>query len=159
VRTIAGRRHQPPPCDALLVVVGAGLALVGAGAGGVVGGASRGVVGAGAGAVGWAAGADGWTAAGFRVGELVTCPRVAACCGAAEAVGVTVGGFWTGAVWAGALRANTTAKPTVASVPSWVARQVSRPSRRTLTSRACPDASSYLSRMSTDLTSSCVKRT
>jgi hypothetical protein len=159
VRTVAGRRHQPPPCDALLVV-GAGVALVGAGAGGVVGGASRGVAGAVVGAAGWAAAADVWTVAGFRVGELVTCSRVAACRGGvAEAAGVAVGGVWTGAVWAGALRANTTAKPTVASAPSWVARQVSRPSRRTLTSRACPDVSSYLSRMSTDLTGSCVKRT
>jgi hypothetical protein len=126
----------------------------------VAGGASRGVGGAVVGAACWAAGADGWTDAGFRVGELVTCPRVTACCGGvAEAAGVAVGGFWTGAVCAGALRANTTAKPTVASVPSWVARQVSRPNLRTLTSRACPGESWYLSRMNTDLTGSCVKRT
>ena len=57
VRTVAGRRHQPPPCDALLVV-GAGVAVVGAGAGGVVGGASCGVVATVVGAGCWAAGAD-----------------------------------------------------------------------------------------------------
>jgi hypothetical protein len=158
VLTEAGRRHQPPPCDALLVV-GAGAAVVGAGAGGVVGGASFGAGGAVVGAAGCATDADGWTAAGFRVGELVTGFLVTVCCGVAEAAGAAVGGFWTGAVCAGALRANTTAKPTVASVPSWVARQVSRPSLRTLTSRACPGESWYVSRISTDLTGSCVKRT
>jgi hypothetical protein len=143
------------------------VALVGAGTGGVVGGASRGaagavvgaVVGAAVGAAAWAAGVDGWTDAGFRAGELVTGSRVTACCGVAEAAGTAVGGFWTGAVCAGALRANTTAKPTVASVPSWVARQVSLPSLRTLTSRACPGEPWYVSRMSTDFTGSCVKRT
>jgi hypothetical protein len=135
------------------------VALVGAGAGGVVGGASRGVAGAVVGAAAWAAGVDGWTAAGFRVGELVTGFRVTVCCGVAEAAGAADGGFWTGAVCAGALRANTTAKPTVASVPSWVARQVSLPSLRTLMSRACPGESWYVSRMSTDFTGSCVKRT
>jgi hypothetical protein len=135
------------------------VALVGAGAGGVVGGASRGVAGAVVGAAAWAAGVDGWTDAGFRVGELVTCFRVTVCCGVAEAAGAADGGFWTGAVCAGALRANTTAKPTVASVPSWVARQVSLPSLRTLMSRACPGESWYVSRMSTDFTGSCVKRT
>jgi hypothetical protein len=142
------------------------VALVGAGAGGVVGGASCGVVATVVGAACWAAGADGWAAADFRVGELVTCARVTACCdgvakavGVAEAVGVAVGGFWALVVFAGALCANTTAKPTVASVPSWVARQVSRPSRRMLASRACPGDSSYLSRMNTDFTGSCVKRT
>jgi hypothetical protein len=139
------------------------VALVGAGAGGVVGGASRGaagaVVGAVVGAATWAAGVDGWTDAGFRVGELVTGSRVTACCGVGEAAGAAVGGCWTGAVCAGALRANTTAKPTVASVPSWVARQVSLLSLRTLTSRACPGEPWYVSRMSTDFTGSCVKRT
>ena len=124
-----------------------------------MGGASRGVAGAVVGAAAWAAGVDGWTDAGFRVGELVTGSRVTACCGVAEAAGTTVEGFWTGAVCAGALRANTTAKPTVASVPSWVARQVSLPSLRTLMSRACPGESWYVSRISTDLTGSCVKRT
>jgi hypothetical protein len=84
---------------------------------------------------------------------------VAEAAGVAEAVGVAVGGFWTLVVCAGALRANTTAKPTAASVPSWVARQVSRPSRRTLASRVSPGESSYLSRMNTDLTGSCVKQT
>jgi hypothetical protein len=96
----------------------------------------------------------------------VTFARVTACCDGvaeaadvAEAVGLAVGGFWTVVVSAGALDANTTAKPTVASVPSCVARHVSRPSRRTLASRVSPGESSYLSRMSTDLTGSCVKRT
>jgi hypothetical protein len=142
------------------------VAVVGAGAGGVVGGASCGVVATVVGAACWAAGADGWVTAGFRVGELVTCARDTACCdgvaeaaGVREAVGVAVGGFWTLVVSAGALCANTTAKPTAASVPSCVARQVSLPSRRTLASRVSPGESSYLSRMSTDLTGSCVKRT
>jgi hypothetical protein len=84
---------------------------------------------------------------------------VAEAAGVAEAVGVAVGGFWAFVVSAGALCANTTAKPTAASVPSCVARQVSLPSRRTLASRVSPGESSYLSRMSTDLTGSCVKRT
>jgi hypothetical protein len=43
---------------------------------------------------------------------------------------VAPGAGWLLTVAAGAVRANKTAKPTVVSAPSWVARQVSRDSRR-----------------------------
>ena len=57
---------------------------------------------------------------------------------ALEADGLTVtwGGGWLLTVVAGAVRANTAAKPTVASAPSWVARQVRRDKRRSPRNRA-----------------------
>jgi hypothetical protein len=52
----------------------------------------------------------------------------------ADTVGVGAG--WTLAAGAGAVRANMTVMPTVASTPSWPVRQVSRLTRRRLSSRA-----------------------
>lgn len=60
----------------------------------------------------------------------------------AAGVRVAFGAGWPLTVAAGAVRANTTAKPTVAIAPSWVARQVSRDSRRSPRDRACPAGSS-----------------
>jgi len=57
-------------------------------------------------------------------------------------LGVGCGGLLT--VCAGALRANSVAKPTVASAPSWVARQVSRDNRRSPAERAASGGSSNL---------------
>jgi hypothetical protein len=47
-----------------------------------------------------------------------------------EGFGAAAGAGWPLTVAAGAVRANSTAKPTVASALSWVARQVSRDRRR-----------------------------
>jgi len=55
---------------------------------------------------------------------------------------LAVGAGWLLIVAAGAVRANTTAKPTVAIAPSWVARQVSRDKRRSPWERASPAGSS-----------------
>ncbi|HET7244866.1 MAG TPA: hypothetical protein VFJ07_08520 [Streptosporangiaceae bacterium] len=111
--------------------LGAGL---GGGAGGVVGGA-RDCEGAGAAVPGAAAGlwwrwcrcgrADG---VGLGEGEGD---------GLAEGVAGAFGAVWP-PVAAGAVRANRTAKPTVAIAPSWVARQVSRDRLRSPRDRACP---------------------
>jgi len=133
--------------------VGAGAALVGAGAGGLAGGVSRGVAGAAdgcaagcaAGAAGWTVGwAVGWPAAGrVATGELVARNGLLRCCAAPGTVARAAGtgladvAVWTFAVFAGAFRANTTAKPTVASAPICVVRQVSLLSRRRPASRAC----------------------
>ena len=57
------------------------------------------------------------------------------------AVTLGVGRGWLTTVWAGALRANSVAKPTVASAPSWVARQVSRDRRRSPADRAASGGS------------------
>jgi hypothetical protein len=57
------------------------------------------------------------------------------------AAGVAAGTSWL-VDWAGAARANTVAKPTVASALSWVARQVSRPSLRRPAVRAASGESS-----------------
>jgi hypothetical protein len=61
---------------------------------------------------------------------------------AAVTLGVGCGGLLT--VCAGAARANNVAKPTVASAPSWVARQVSRDKRRSPAERAASGGSSNL---------------
>jgi hypothetical protein len=149
-------------------LVGAG---VGGVAGGVRVGVARGVVGATDGCgvgcadgdpVGGAA-ADPVGCAAADVAELaVAAPGRVACgkppcrpvltrlCGPAAVVagaGDTVAGLGgvtvsLPAVCSGAVRANTIAKPTVASAPIWVVRQVSRPSRRNPASRACVGESS-----------------
>jgi hypothetical protein len=62
--------------------------------------------------------------------------------GLAEGMAVAFGGVWPVTVAAGAVRANKTANPTVASAPSWVARQVSRDRRRSPWDRTCPAGSS-----------------
>ena len=166
--TVGGRRHQPPPC-VVLVAVGAGDDVDGAGVGGLLGGAKVGdaVVGTAVGCgVGRADGcaddgcapgaAGGWEPcpaaarlapagplafAGFGPGFAAA--RAGVCAGVSAAgVGLPGAVVWLLAVCAGAVRANTIAKPTVASAPIWVPRQVSRPSRRKPASRACAGESS-----------------
>jgi hypothetical protein len=61
-----------------------------------------------------------------------------------EDVALGVGRGWLATVCAGAVRANNVAKPTVASAPSWVARQVSRDRRRSPADRAASGGSSNL---------------
>jgi hypothetical protein len=61
---------------------------------------------------------------------------------AAVTLGVGCGGLLI--VCAGAVRANNVARPTVASAPSWVARQVSRDKRRSPAERAASGGSSNL---------------
>jgi hypothetical protein len=56
-------------------------------------------------------------------------------------LGFGCGGLLT--VCAGAVRANNVANPTVASAPSWVARQVSRDSRRSPAERTASGGSSH----------------
>ena len=117
--------------------LGAGL---GGGAGGVLGGArdfdglgaaAGAVVGAAAGAV---VGAGWWWWRRCRRGEGLGLGLGAAL--EADGLTVTWGGGWLLTVVAGAVRANTAAKPTVASAPSWVARQVRRDKRRSPRNRA-----------------------
>jgi hypothetical protein len=151
----------------VLVAVGAGEEVTGAGAGVVAGGARVWL--AAAVGLGGAAGAladcgDGlavavacaecavWLALGraaapgagwVRVvpcGFAPCCPG--ACNGAAVAAGPVGGTVWTFAAGADAVRANTIAKPTVASAPSWAVRQLSRLSRRKPSSRASAGESS-----------------
>ena len=112
--------------------LGAGL---GGGAGGVLGGAREcDGLGAAAGAVvGAAAGAVleaglWWWCLRCRRGEGLGLGLGAAL--EADGLTVTLGGGWLLTVVAGAVRANTAAKATVASAPSWVARQVRRDKRR-----------------------------
>jgi hypothetical protein len=62
--------------------------------------------------------------------------------GLAEGVAAAFGEVCALSVAAGAVRANRTAKPTVAIAPSWVARQVSRDRLRSPLDRACPAGSS-----------------
>ena len=57
--------------------------------------------------------------------------------GAGVAVAPRGAAGWPLTVAAGAVRANRTAKPTVATAPSWVARQVSRDRRRSPWDLAC----------------------
>ena len=122
-----------------MVCTGLGLGLGGGGAGGVVGGA-RDCDGAGAAALAGAA-AGLWRrwcrcrctdGVGLGEGEGD---------GLAEGVAAAFGAVWPLTVAAGAVRANRTAKPTVASAPSWVVRQVSRDRRRSPWERACPEGS------------------
>jgi hypothetical protein len=70
--------------------------------------------------------------------------------GVADAVGLALeaGDTVLLTVWAGALRANKVAKPTAVTVPSWVARQVRRDSRRSPAARAAPAGSSESARKS-----------
>ena len=60
----------------------------------------------------------------------------------AVTLGVGCGALLT--VCAGAVRANNVANPTVASAPSWVARQVSRDRRRSPAERVASGGSSNL---------------
>ena len=114
-----------------MVCTGLGTGL-GGGAGGVLGGA-RDCDGVGA-AAGGVVAAGAVVAAGLRWRWWWWCRRGEGLgLGAAlEADGLTVtlGGGWLLTVVAGAVRANTAAKPTVASAPSWVAHQVRRDKRR-----------------------------
>ena len=123
-----------------MVCTGLGVVGLGAGAGGVVGGA-RDCEGAGAAAPALGAAAGLWwrwcrcrctDGVGLGEGEGD---------GLAEGVAVVFGAVWLPTVAAGAVRANRTAKPTVAIAPSWVARQVSRDRRRSPWDRACPEGS------------------
>jgi len=105
----------------------------------VVGGAREGE-GAGAAALGVAAAGLGWRwcrcrcadGLGLGLGEGD---------GLAEGVAMAFGAGALLTVAAGAVRANTTAKPTVAIVPNWAVRQVSRDSRRSPWERVCPVSS------------------
>jgi hypothetical protein len=133
--------------------VGEGRGVEGCGAGCVVGCPAVGCPAVGCPAVGCpaddcpAAGAPAWVAcpaadralAGplARRGFAWCVAEAEAWADAAVAPGVGVVTVWLPAVCAGTFRANTIAKPTVASAPSWVVRQVSRPSRRRPVSRAC----------------------
>jgi hypothetical protein len=139
----------------VLVAVGAGEEVDGAGAGAVVGGASVGVALAVVGATegcalgcadGWADGCPDAVAAGalrtvadpVATGDLVVLAAFLLCFDALRAgvcAAVLGGAVVLLTVCAGTARANTIAKPTVASAPSWVVRQVSRPSRRRPSSR------------------------
>ena len=137
--------------------LGAGL---GGGAGGVLGGArdfdGLGAAGAVVGAAAGAAVGGGlwWWWWRCRRGEGLGLGLGAAL----EADGLTVawGGGWLLTVVAGAVRANTAAKPTVASAPSWVARQVRRDKRRSPRNRAS-SAGSWSPCMANDPTTECIK--
>ena len=137
--------------------LGAGL---GGGAGGVLGGArdcdgagsaAGAVVGAAAGAV---VGAGLWWWRRCRRGEGLGLGLGAAL--KADGLTVTWGGGWLLTVVAGAVRANTAAKPTVASAPSWVARQVRRDKRRSPRNRAS-SAGSWSPCIANDPTTECIK--
>ena len=69
---------------------------------------------------------------------------------------MTLGAGWLLTVAAGAVRANTVAKPTIASTPSWVVRQVRRDKRRSPRNRASR-AGSYWSCIAKEPTTECVK--
>jgi hypothetical protein len=77
---------------------------------------------------------------GVPCGFAPCCPG--ACDGAAVAAGSVGGTVCTLAAGADAVRANTIAKPTVASAPNWAVRQVSLLSRRKPSSRASAGESS-----------------
>jgi hypothetical protein len=80
--------------------------------------------------------------------------------GEGEGVDTFTDGLGGGAlltVCAGAVRANSVAKPTVASAPTWVAPQVRRDSRRSPVVRAAPSGSEYRSRTRNEKTTVSVK--
>lgn len=123
----------------------------GVGAGGVVGGASVGEAGALLGrgaAAGWVDGA-GLLGRGVAEAFLCGCRGLGVAAGRVEAAGVGVLAgrrvVWLLVVWAGAVRANSTANAAAVIALSWVARQVSRESRRSPSARPpAAGASSHL---------------